>query len=274
VLADLLSCDEYSFVRRAYWVLLGREPDPAGLANYLNQLRAGTSKSEVLSEMAGSPEGRIKGGAMPIDMNEVPAPPVPLPIIAKTESWDQLLAYHGGAFVACAYQTLLGRNADPTGQRNYLAKLRDGISKVQLLAFLRHSEEFKSRARGQKTSPLVRRLDREVTKFYLARIPLVGWIFKAVLGIEGNSPMEMRLRRIEYLLMSSSREYEVSPEIRGADALPLSSEPEEQPASPGSAMRSLARGIADPSLQTAAANVATLRSLPMPTNWKKETEHG
>src|SRR5882762_2321065 len=112
MLADLLACDDYSFVRRAYRVSLGREPDPGGLANYLDRLRSGTPKLQVLSELAQSPEGMGNGARISADVIPAPAS-VPLRSTAEiVGTWDQLLACHGRAFIARAYQSLLGRNPD------------------------------------------------------------------------------------------------------------------------------------------------------------------
>ncbi len=142
---------------------------------------------------------------------------------------DELLANHGQAFIACAYQTLLGRDPDPDGLRFYLAELRNGFSKIQVLVQLRRSEECKTRFRENRSSPsnreeqvLLAQLQREILKFRLARVPLLGWFLKAALGVEGNSAIEIRLRRMEYLLLSSNR-IEASPELPQEHALPAQS---------------------------------------------------
>ena len=80
MLAELLACEDYPFIRRAYWALLGREPDPGGLANYLERLRSGTPKVQVLSELAHSPEGRTKGAALGLDGAVLEVVPTPLAV--------------------------------------------------------------------------------------------------------------------------------------------------------------------------------------------------
>jgi hypothetical protein len=270
-----MACDDYSFVRRAYWVLLGREPDPGGLTNYLDRLRSGTPKLQVLSELAQSPEGKAKGAVKSDDAITAASTAVILSNTAGVAAtWDQLLGHHGRAFITCAYQTLLGRNPDPEGLQLYLAQLCSGVAKIQILGQLRHSAEYKTRTRGQKKQPLVRHLDREAMKLRLASLPLFGWILKAALGVDGNSPMEIRLRRIEYQLLSASRENDISPQLQEANSSPIPPDRERKIEQPKSVMHPIPRDIADaPSLATTPV-VATLRSLPMPTNWKKETEHG
>ena len=59
--ASLLRESGDVFIESAYRVLLGRQPDPAGLANFRGRLSEGVSKSRILQEIAGSPEGIAKG---------------------------------------------------------------------------------------------------------------------------------------------------------------------------------------------------------------------
>jgi len=64
-LEGLLKLHDEAFVTGAYKVLLGRSPDPEGLENYLRQVRAGTQKSKIVAELAGSPEGRLRSAELP-----------------------------------------------------------------------------------------------------------------------------------------------------------------------------------------------------------------
>lgn len=58
---DLLATHGTTFVRQAYGVVLGREPDPEGLARYLAVLKSGMSRSYVLSELVKSSEAQRRG---------------------------------------------------------------------------------------------------------------------------------------------------------------------------------------------------------------------
>jgi glycosyltransferase involved in cell wall biosynthesis len=60
-------------------------------------------------------------------------------------SLDELLSHHDERFVHSSYYTLLGRAPDPEGMRYYVARLRDGISKVEILAQLSLGGEGKAR---------------------------------------------------------------------------------------------------------------------------------
>jgi hypothetical protein len=295
LLGELLACEDYPFIRRAYWVLLGREPDPGGLANYIDRLRGGISRHQVLSELALSPEGQAKAsllpdGALPETHGVPPNGLVDGPslngsvkaasVAPVIDNIDELLITQGRIFVACAYQTLLGRDPDPEGLGFYLGQLRAGTCKVEVLAQLRHSAEFKTRAaevsswpNGAPMQRLLRRLDWEIIKLRLARLPLIGWTLRAVLGGEADSPTEMRLRRIEYLLASLHPEGEtasVPSKVTALATLPASgSEPPTRAQAQGVRATDYALAATPPMLPTA----SSLRSLPTPRNWAKEKEH-
>jgi O-antigen chain-terminating methyltransferase len=58
-LSDLLGFQDEAFVKNAYRVILKRDPDDAGLAEYLRQLRSGRySKIDIATSLRFSPEGR------------------------------------------------------------------------------------------------------------------------------------------------------------------------------------------------------------------------
>jgi glycosyltransferase involved in cell wall biosynthesis len=54
---ELLSLDGKEFLRLAYLTLLRRQPDPGGMAHYLEKLKAGAQKSALLYELHHSAEG-------------------------------------------------------------------------------------------------------------------------------------------------------------------------------------------------------------------------
>jgi len=65
-LEELLALDHVEFLYTCYRKILGREPDPSGLASYLAQLDAGVAKSRVIGYLAYSSEAeplniRIRG---------------------------------------------------------------------------------------------------------------------------------------------------------------------------------------------------------------------
>jgi hypothetical protein len=75
-----------------------------------------------------------------------------------------LLTLDGAAFVRAAYRAVLGREADPPGEASYVAQLRDGRSKVVLLADMARSPE------GQQNGAVVAGLRRAVFVRRLSRL--------------------------------------------------------------------------------------------------------
>src|ERR1700689_3269130 len=59
---------------------------------------------------------------------------------------EELLSLYDTSFVECAYWTILGREVDPSGLRNYLIQVRKGVSKGQIVAELVQSQEGRTRA--------------------------------------------------------------------------------------------------------------------------------
>ena len=116
---------------------------------------------------------------------------------------EQLLALNGRQFVDYAYTTLLGRTADPEGQRYYLSRLSCGYSKMQIVAQLHLSQE------GKKCGNYLSGLEPAIQNYKRAQHALVGWLFRRIDSTEGNSAAERKLRAIEnkvFLLMDESKQ--------------------------------------------------------------------
>jgi hypothetical protein len=62
---ELLNLFDEPFVHCAYRTIFGREADAGGLRNYLNQVRSGTVKGNIVAELARSPEGQCRANALP-----------------------------------------------------------------------------------------------------------------------------------------------------------------------------------------------------------------
>lgn len=61
----LLDLPDEEFVKAAYLLVLGRHPDPSGLAHYSRQVRDGEEKAAILVELARSEEGRRTSSGRP-----------------------------------------------------------------------------------------------------------------------------------------------------------------------------------------------------------------
>ncbi len=88
----------------------------------------------------------------------------------RAKSLAELLAWNDLDFVRCAYVTLLGRQPDPTGQTHFVALIRAGHSKLEVLWLLRQSPEAKGH------DPGIAGLDRSLRRAAWERRPLLGAI--------------------------------------------------------------------------------------------------
>lgn len=107
---------------------------------------------------------------------------------ANTPSLARLLSLQNEEFVEAAYEAVLGRDPDTEGHAYYLARLRSGYSKLSVLFQLRGSGESRHR-------PDVPGLSRTLARYRLGRLPLIGWLFRRLLRVEGETVPE-RLQRM------------------------------------------------------------------------------
>lgn len=103
-------------------------------------------------------------------------------------SMHRLLAPHDAEFIRVAYEAVLGRTPDPGGGADYLAQLRTGTHKLEILKQLRRSPEGREFIHG------VPGLDRAIKRHRWATLPVIGWIVRWLTGAEGNGATHRRLR--------------------------------------------------------------------------------
>lgn len=189
---DLLALDGSVFLRQAYQVVLGRDPDQVGVRDYGPRLVAGEAKEQVLVELRVGDEGQAHASRLPglaelvqaVQQlrGETDAPPTPASV-------DFLLQLDGDAFVRMAYRTVLRRQVDPDGLYRYRSRLAEGYSKLSVLQALYHSGE--AREKGVKIDPL----DRRLAAYARAqRMDWGGWFWRHVRGIESDLPRDRELR--------------------------------------------------------------------------------
>ncbi len=144
-LAELLSLDDADFVNAAYLTFFNRIPDPEGLGNYIEMLRSGVPKIQIARDLRLSGEGVANAVTLP-GLPVLLSFAVVTPLAAgksPVTSIDQLLAMKDRAFVSAAYQFLLRRDVDKQGMSAYLARVRAGERKLNLLSDLRNCAESK-----------------------------------------------------------------------------------------------------------------------------------
>lgn len=262
----IISLNDEAFIERAYWNLLRRAPDPGGMSNYLDKLRSGMSRPQMLRELQTSEEFRIREASFPgflsTDMSiddtttDTQAGPA--------GSLSELLALHDRRFLESAYQTLFHREPDNDGIATYLRLLRSGVSKYRILDTLRNSPE------GLRCDINLPGLDLALRRYRRTLIPVVGSLFSFAYRIESEGSATARARRIENLLyrigceigMRSIDDRDLPPTISRENS--QSQIQVEQASAEENPVDSLARpaGIA----------TATLRSLPSIDNRAKESQ--
>jgi hypothetical protein len=139
-----------AFIMKAYLTLLGRAPDATGSAAYMARLRVGVPRPQIWSEIAEGDEARAFASRRAVPGRRAPTRQV------TVQSVSDLLVLDGADFVRTAYRAILGRDADPSGLRDYTARLAAGTPKPQLLADLRSDPE------GQAFSATLSGLDELV----------------------------------------------------------------------------------------------------------------
>jgi hypothetical protein len=270
-----------SFIFCAYQTLLARNPDPEGLSHYLFQLRRGKSKIQILAELLQSAEYRtrdthlkqlhrtlsVRENTRTGDDNCAATMKEPEPSSPIGTTTREVLAYSADAFVTHVSLCSLGTVSDLRVTGEYVARMKAGLSKAQVLTEFMNSEPAKHRA------ALLRRIHSEIRKRRLARIPIIGPLIGMFLDIEGDSAIERRLRRMENRLFSNGAEFETHSDIfdRGSTAVISGAEREVEPFD-------FASGL-EPRIKAKYMSVATkraaasLRSLPEPEKWVEEKDN-
>jgi hypothetical protein len=207
----LLELDDEAFVRAAYEALLDRAPDPEGLGNYVEQLRDGMPKVELLASLALSDEGvaRSRGSAARGKAVLRARDRYRASVAPEVDSYEALVALHDEAFIRAAYLAVMGRAADEEGLAAYVPALRSGAPKARVLSYLRGSRESAERdaalaaattPEAQRQRALLAQVDRAVRRDGWQRIPFAGRWIGALLGAERDDEVHAKLRRIENTL--------------------------------------------------------------------------
>jgi Domain of unknown function (DUF4214) len=131
----------------------------------------------------------------------------------KTTSLVGLLSLHDDEFVDAAYLAVLGRDPDAEGRAYYLARVRTGYSKLSVLNQLRASGEPHNGAN-------VRGLSSGLRRYRLGRLPLLGWLFRKLLRVEGETVAERLQRTLISELAALRHDLATRPDAPGVPASP------------------------------------------------------
>lgn len=193
---ELLALDGMAFVRHAYLAILGRDPDPSGLAHYSQRLASGVPKVQILADLRADPEGQAYASRL-AGLDELLGKGAANKENQHSPHVNELLVLHGTAFVRAAYLAILRREADPGGLATYVALLRGGFSRTHVLDALACSPEARSRSadagaglRGLKT--LLKAYRKGQARSW------AGWYWRNVKGAESDLPPAREARRLAW----------------------------------------------------------------------------
>jgi hypothetical protein len=194
-----------AFLSAVYEDLLGRAPDPGGLASWEGQLAAGVSDEQVAYDIATSPERHSDVVQFYYDaLLGRPADPGGL------ASWVGLLnsggsdqsvlegimgsaefyAHVGGtpsAFVTALYEDLLGRGPDAGGLASWVGAVNAGVSRGAVVAGFLYSSEGETRfVEGEYASLLDRPADPGGLATWVSKIAGGASYEQVIAGIMGS----------------------------------------------------------------------------------------
>lgn len=188
-----------AFVQKGYLTFLGRSADPVGLKDYVGRLRAGVQRTQIWSELAGSDEARRFAG------RQIASSIDPPPKALGPCSLVDLLAMNGVDFVQQAYRVVLGREADPTGLRQYTERLAAGVSKSQLLADMRCDPEGQAHdSKFEGLDDWVKLVQRQASVANLLAIHGELFVYAAYVALFQREPDPEGLARYMSLLKSGA----------------------------------------------------------------------
>lgn len=198
--------DPHQFIAMAYRVLLKRPADLEGIASYKTRMHEGFSRTRVLHDLFSSDERRRLGTELPGLRAAFRREGLGLPDEAggagageleqPAQTLAQLLGLHGAAFVQCAHLTLLKRPVEEALLYQQVARLRAGESKLQLLS------ELASSPPAAAAASRLPGLSATLSRYRLARVPLLGAVLRRFVDVEGNTPAERRARGSEQRVLA------------------------------------------------------------------------
>ena len=133
-IARLETIDDAAFLREAYLVVLGRGADRAGEAFYLDRLKAGANRREILQTLAESDEGS-KHLARHADIAAALSEFIGT-TKTPTNSVDGLIALSDVDFADASLRLLLGQGHDVATRIALVTRLRGGVPRRRILVEL------------------------------------------------------------------------------------------------------------------------------------------
>lgn len=158
-LDELLALHDQDFIECAYLSLLGRPADDEGLVFYLDRLRMGISKLEILAQLRFSKEGKVPQAAVS-----------GLDSAMRNQSWKQMHWF-----------------------RQLSRHCRNLVGKTSIFLMRLKTNRSKTNSCGNISG-----LDAAIRYYKWSKYPLFGRFVKLFFDdFEENTPTERKIRRIE-----------------------------------------------------------------------------
>ncbi|HVI43004.1 MAG TPA: rhamnan synthesis F family protein [Anaerovoracaceae bacterium] len=135
----------------------------------------------------------------------------------RAKSIEELLSFYDERFIYCAYQTILGRAPDPGGLHYYVTRVRDGISKMEIIAQISQGKE------GKAYQVKLAGLDDALSRHKRLNVPLLGPLIQFARKLGTGSEITKNLRAIENTL------HVIDEKIQRSDAISTAALPQIAP---------------------------------------------
>lgn len=166
--SELLSHQDEAFINCMYQTILGRDADADGRAYYLDKLRSGSEKIQLITELLFSNESKGKRKLFR-DLSNAVNPKKQKKLLSREQlsvstlekvssggaksditpvevgTLEEFLTCNDELFVKSLYSALLEREPDLQGADFYKQRLVTGVPRMQLISEVIHSDECKRR---------------------------------------------------------------------------------------------------------------------------------
>ncbi len=228
-LDDLLKFNGPDFVTYTYKMILDRLPDDRGFCLYIEQLHRGVDPVEIIWQLSKSKEAQEKGVSilgldkavrrlrwlnlpllgrllrrlgvrshrlsrrMPVRLAALLPPDAPRVQNPgqPSHALRDLLSLTDAPFVTNAYHSILGREPDADGFQDYLARIRAGKDRREILWKMRNSAE------GRRHKATIDGLDQELRAFRRQNLPIIGRAIRVVSERRTGRSTQEHLRSLE-----------------------------------------------------------------------------
>lgn len=204
-LQTLLSLDNQEFVPAAYRSILLRDPDVTGLSYYGERLHSGVSRTLILGQiaLAGETEtarkfySKLRIPYLVMQARKLPVIGGAAELVCAFCKFHlrEFLVGDEQMFIEMAYPAVLGRPSDPEGRGHYLSRLKQGVSRLEILVDMKLSRE------GKQAASRVAGLSVLAGFMRFRRLPVIRQVFDILAFPSAVTEMLRHARATELALL-------------------------------------------------------------------------